>query len=425
MSVCTITSGCIAPKEARDHRPGPPEMTDPASPGVADPVTADSLTAALPGPLPSWRVLDMSQAISGPYAARILSDLGADVVRVEGPRTDVTDLFGVVIDGRAGMYAQMNAGKRNIGVDLAVAGAADLVRDLAAQADVLIENFRPGVMDRLGLGYERLSAANPRLVMLSVSGFGATGPDAGRRALAPVIHAESGLIARQAQLDDREPADFPLALADTVTGLHAAIAILAALHQRAVTESGQHIELSMLAAVAASDDHAHAAIDGSTEPYSSRGTIWQAPGGPILIAAPPKHAWVMLSRRGLIADPAPPGSELPVKAQLRQQAIQDWMTGFTSRHELIAALESAGVAWAELPDSAGLFAGGAHTAPIPGTDRRVVAMPYDFSAATGAVPRGVARRGAHNAEALSDWLGLDPAAITDLTARGVLLRSTR
>ena len=410
-------------------------MTDPASPGMADAVTvnpaaagsltADSVTAALHGPLPAWRVLDMSQAISGPYAARILSDLGADVVRVEGPRTDVTDLFGVVTDGRAGMYAQMNAGKRNVGVDLAVAGAADLIRDLAAQADVLIENFRPGVMDRLGLGYERLSAGNPRLVMLSVSGFGATGPDAGRRALAPVIHAESGLIARQAQLDAREPADLPLALADTVTGLHAAIAILAALHQRAVTDSGQHIELSMLAAVAASDDHAHAAIDGSTEPYSSRGTVWQAPGGPILIAAPPKHAWVMLSRRGLIADPAPPGSELPVKARLRQQAIQGWMTGFTSRGELIAALESAGVAWAELPDAANVFAGGAHTAPVPGTERRVVAMPYDFSAATAAVPRGVARRGEHNAEALSDWLGLEPAAITDLTARGVLLSSAR
>jgi len=114
-----------------------------------------------------------------------------------------------------------------------------------------------------------------------------------------------------------------------------------------------------------------------------------------------------------------------VKAQLRQQAIQDWMTGFTSRRELIAALESAGVAWAELPDGANVFAGGAHTAPLPGTERRVVAMPYNFSAATAAVPRGVARRGEHNAEALSDWLGLDPAAIIDLTTRGVLLRSTR
>ena len=372
-------------------------------------------------PLPGWRVLDMSQAISGPYAGRILSDLGADVLRVEGPRTDITDLFGLVTDGRSGMYAQMNAGKRSIGIDLAAAGGAGLVRALAAQADVLIENFRPTVMDRLGLGYERLAAANPQLIMLSVSGFGATGPHAGRRALAPVIHAESGLLSRQAELDGRAPSDLPLALADTVTGLHAAIAVLAALHQRLVTGRGQHIGLSMLGAVAASDDHAHAAIDGSTEPYSSRGTIWQAPGGPILIAAPPKHAWVMLSRRGLIADPAPPGSDLPAKARLRQRAIQDWMLAFADRKDLIGELEDAGVAWAELADSTDVFADGARSVSLPGSDRRVVAMPYDFSAASASVRRGVARRGEHNAEALADWLGLDDDAVGALTADGVLI----
>lgn len=399
-------------------------ITGPVRP-AASPSDPAADSPNMPAPLPPWRVLDMSQAISGPYAARILSDLGADVVRIEGPRTDITDLFGVVTDGRAGMYAQMNAGKRNVGIDLAAAGAADLIRDLAAQTDVLIENFRPGVIERLGLGYNRLSAANQQLIMLSVSGFGASGPGSGRRALAPVIHAESGLLARQAELDHREPADLPLALADTVTGLHAAIAVLAALHQRAVTGRGQRIGLSMLAAVAASDDHAHAAIDGSAEPYDSRGTIWQAPGGPLLIAAPPKHAWVMLSRRGLITDPASRGSDLDTKVRLRQQAIQDWMLTFADRGDLIAELEGAGVAWAELADSTDVFAGRAHTAAVPGTDRRVVAMPYDFSAASATVRRAIARRGEHNAETLTEWLGLDAAAISALTDRGVLLASAR
>jgi crotonobetainyl-CoA:carnitine CoA-transferase CaiB-like acyl-CoA transferase len=382
-------------------------------------VTVPARGAQVPDPpLPAWRVLDVSQAISGPYAARILSDLGADVVRLESPRTDVTEYFGVVTDGRSGMYAQMNAGKRSIGVDLTARGAISLVRRLAAAADVLIENFRPGVMDRLGLGYATLSAIQPRLIMVSVSGFG---PDSQRRALAPVIHAESGLLARQADLDEREPTDLPLALADTVTGLHAAIAVLAALHQRAATGRGQHIGLSMLAAVAASDDHAHAAIDASTEPYSSRGTIWPAPGGPLLIAAPPKHAWAMLSRRGLIADPAPPGSDLATKAALRQQAIRDWMSGFADRASLIAELEKAGIAWAEVADSSGVFAAGAHTAQLPGTDRRVVAMPYEFSAAAAGVRRGVARRGAHNADALADWLGFAADDVAALTADGVLI----
>jgi CoA:oxalate CoA-transferase len=382
---------------------------------VTEPGDSTQATAA---PLPAWRVLDMSQAISGPYAARILSDLGADVVRVEGPRTDITEHFGAVQDGRSGMYAQMNAGKRNIGIDLSAAGATGLVRRLAASADVLIENFRPGVMSRLGLGYPELSAVNPRLILLSVSGFG---PGSGRRALAPVIHAESGLLARQAELDEREPADLPLALADTVTALHAVIALLAALQQRGITGRGQHIGLSMLAAVAASDDHAHAAIDGSDELYSSRGTIWHAPGGPLLIAAPLKHAWAMLSRRGLIKDPAPPGCDLQTKIAMRQQAIQDWMTAFADRASLIAELEKAGVAWADLRHTRDVFADGAHAAKLPGTSRRVVALPYEFSAATAAVRRGIARRGEHNADALADWLGLDTAAVAELTAGGVLI----
>jgi CoA:oxalate CoA-transferase len=371
--------------------------------------------------LPAWRVLDMSQAISGPYAGRILADMGADVVRVDGPRTDVTEYFGAVRDGRAGMFAQMNAGKRSIGVDLAVPGGVHLITDLAARADVLIENFRPGVMDRLGLGYARLAAVNPALIMLSVSGFGPDGPDAQRRALAPVIHAESGLLARQAELDGREPTDLPLALADTTTALHAAIAILAALHQRAATGAGQHIELSMLDAVAASDDHAHAILDGTDEAYSSRGTIWQAPGGPLLIAAPPKHAWAMLSRRGLIADPAPPGTELTVKFEMRQKAIQEWMNGFTDRASVIAALEGAGVAWAEVRTSAQVYADGAHSVAVPGSERRVVGLPYSFSAAEPAVRRPAPTRGQHNAEALADWLGLDEPAVAELATAGVLI----
>jgi CoA:oxalate CoA-transferase len=389
-------------------------------------VTQDDAADPSAGPpLPAWLVLDLSQAISGPYAARVLADLGADVVRIEGPRTDVTEYFGLVRDGRSGLYAQMNAGKRSVAVDLSVPGAARLVTDLAGRADVLIENFRPGVMDRLGLGYQQLSAVNPALIMLSVSGFGPDGADAQRRALAPVIHAESGLIARQAELDGRPPSDLPLALADTLTALHAVVAVLAALHQRALTGVGQHVDLSMLAAVAVSDDHAHALLDATGEDYGSRGTIWQAPGGPLLIAAPPKHAWAMLSRRGLVADPAPPGSDLPTKVRLRGQAIQDWMNGFADRGSLLAALESAGVAWGEVRRSKDLFAGEAHSVPVPGSERRVTGLPYSFSAAQPSVRRPPPRRGQHNTEVLADWLGLDRPAVAALTRAGILLALDR
>jgi crotonobetainyl-CoA:carnitine CoA-transferase CaiB-like acyl-CoA transferase len=206
-----------------------------------------------------------------------------------------------------------------------------------------------------------------------------------------------------------------------VTALHATIAVLTALHQRAVTGAGQHIGLSMLAAVAASDDHAHALLDGSGEEYGSRGTIWQAPGGPLLIAAPPKHAWAMLSRRGLVADPAPAGSDLAMKAGLRQQAIQDWMNGFDDRADLLAALESAGVAWGELRTSQQVYADPSLSVPVPGSQRRVLGLPYAFSAAQPAVVRPAPTRGQHNAEALADWLGLAEPAVDRLIAAGVLL----
>src|ERR1700741_3714593 len=112
-------------------------------------------------PLEGVRVLDLSRFIAGPFAGRLLSDLGADVVKVEPPSGDVTRLFGVFRDGLSGLYFQQNAGKRNVSIDLKQPGAVGLVLELAAQADVVIENFRPGVLDKVGLGYETLAAKNP------------------------------------------------------------------------------------------------------------------------------------------------------------------------------------------------------------------------------------------------------------------------
>src|ERR1051325_8796661 len=138
---------------------------------------AGSEPARKPDPLGGVRVLDLSRFIAGPFAGRLLADLGADVVKIEPPSGDVTRLFGVVRDGLSGLYFQQNAGKRNVSIDLKQPGAVELVAELAAHADVVIENFRPGVLDKLCLGYEALAANNPKLVMLSISGFGKDGPE--------------------------------------------------------------------------------------------------------------------------------------------------------------------------------------------------------------------------------------------------------
>ena len=183
-------------------------------------------------PLAGLKVLDFSRVLAGPFAGRMLADLGADVVKIEPPEGDVTRLWGRRVAGIAGYFAQQNAGKRDLCLDLSRSGAAEFVARLAETADVVVENFRPGVMDRLGIGYEVLSTVNPRLVMLSISGFGQAGPESGRAAYAPIVHAESGVVARQVAFTGTPAAELPLSVADTNAALHGLVGLLAALWAR-------------------------------------------------------------------------------------------------------------------------------------------------------------------------------------------------
>jgi crotonobetainyl-CoA:carnitine CoA-transferase CaiB-like acyl-CoA transferase len=205
-------------------------------------------------PLSGLKVLDFSRVLAGPFAGRLLSDLGADVVKVEPPEGDVTRNWGRVKGGVPGFFHQQNAGKRNICIDLRAPGARELVLDLVRQADVLIENYRPDVMGRLGLGYDVLSEANPRLIMLSISGFGAGGPESRRPAYAPIVHAEMGLIARQARRNDVRRTDLPLSVADTNASLHGLIGLLSAVILRQRTGLGQHIDIAMVDATLVTDE---------------------------------------------------------------------------------------------------------------------------------------------------------------------------
>ena len=178
-------------------------------------------------PLEGLKVLDFSRVLAGPFAGRMLSDLGADVVKVEPPDGDVTRLWGKVIQGLPGYYHQQNAGKRNICMDLRADGAKELVFELVKEADILIENYRPDVMPRLGLGYDELKAVNPKLIMLSISGFGHGGPESHRPAYAPIVHAEAGLMYRQADRGGLPFNDLPLSVADTNASLHGLVGLLA------------------------------------------------------------------------------------------------------------------------------------------------------------------------------------------------------
>src|SRR5688572_2378127 len=215
------------------------------------------------GPLAGIRIVDTSIALSGPWAVGILADQGADVVKIEPPGIgDIGRWVGPAIGGVSAMAQIANRGKRSIAIDLRQAAGLGIARALAERADVFVQNFRPGVIDRLGLGYDALRTANPRLVYVSISGFGATGPYAHKSAYDPVVQAYGGLAAVQAG-STGEPQLIRHTAADKITSLTAAQAITAALFarerasfaQRADGErrpsggAGQHLELSMLESV--------------------------------------------------------------------------------------------------------------------------------------------------------------------------------
>ncbi|GAA5170757.1 CoA transferase [Pseudonocardia eucalypti] len=379
-------------------------------------------------PLEGIRVLDLSRAISGPYVGRMLADLGAEVVKVEVPGTDITQAFGPRSHGHTGLYLQQNAGKRNVSLDLGADGGAELLCRLAERADVVIENFRPGTLDRLGVGWSVLSKRNPRLVMLSVSGFGQWGPESGRQAYAPVLHAETGLLGRQAQVDGAEPNDVVMALADSVTSLHGMVAVLSALRLRDNTGTGQYLDMSMFEAMLATDDYTPYALEG-TEVFAARGSVYaDAPGGPLLVSGDPKFLWHRLSGRHGLTDPDPEVSG-PERFTARARVIREWVASFGSRPELIAALEAAGVAWAEIRTPATVMESPTAqarevTAQVDdraGGTRPVIRMPYRFSAGSCEPRGGAAFVGEHNADVLGRWLGLDAARVRELEAGGTLI----
>jgi CoA:oxalate CoA-transferase len=362
----------------------------------------------------------------------MLADLGADVVKIEIPGTDITQVFGPRSNGHSGLYVQMNAGKRNVSIDLGSEAGAALLRDLVAHVDVVIENFRPGTLDRLGVGWSALSAVNPTLVMLAVSGFGQTGPEAGRQAYAPVVHAESGLLGRQAEVTGAPAQDVVMALADSISSLHGMIAVLAALRLRERTGLGQYLDLSMLHAMLATDDYTHYSLERSYPVFPATGTVYPAPGGPLLISADPKYLWFRLSGRYGLTDPDPAAAAQD-RIAARAEIVRSWLAGFDDRAELIAALEAAGVAWAEVRTPATVLDSptvaerqiAVEVDDRAGGTRPVVRMPYRFSAGRCEPRGGAAFVGEHNSDVLTDWLGLTPDQIRDLERSGAVLPEER
>jgi len=380
-------------------------------------------------PLTGLKVLDLSRVLAGPFAGRMLSDLGADVVKVEPPDGDITRYWGKDIAGIPGYYHQQNAGKRNICVDLRAEGASDLIKQLVLEADILIENYRPDVMSRLGIGYDELKLVNPKLIMLSISGFGHDGPESRRPAYAPVVHAESGLIYRMHQRSELPYHDIPLSVADTNASLHGLVGLLSAVIMRSSTGLGQHIDIAMIDATVATDDQMQYDLEDSHATGPLPNEIWDTPFGPVLISTDFRVLFPLLVKKLGVTDPSNKTMPLEEKIATRRAAVDKFVTTLDTIEKLATAMKTINIAWGEIRNPADIE----HQATIAsrhsivqiddraGGTRPVTQSPYRFSDAESGVKGPAPHRGEHNSQVLSEWLNLSEAEISGLKADDVIL----
>ncbi len=380
-------------------------------------------------PLEGLKVLDFSRVLAGPFAGRMLSDLGAEVVKIEPPEGDSSRLWGKMTAGISGYFNMINAGKQGISIDLRAEGAQDLVLALVKKADVVLENFRPDVMPRLGIGYERLAAVNPGLIMLSISGFGRDGPESQRPAYAPIVHAELGLIDRVVRQRGVK-IDLPLSVADTNAGLHGLVALLSAVIMRARTGLGQHIDMSMMDATLVSDDQFHFEIEDAEATRNLPPDIWDTGVGAILVSVDFRWLWKLLMADFGVTDPATADMALETKIAARRDAVTSFMLSLASWDAVEQAMAKMNLAWGRVRSGKALreqptlaFRNSViDVDDRAGGVRPMAQTPYRFSQAASGVRGPAPHKGEHNADVLRSWLGLSDADIAALLARGILTR---
>jgi crotonobetainyl-CoA:carnitine CoA-transferase CaiB-like acyl-CoA transferase len=387
-------------------------------------------------------VLDFTRVLAGPYCTRLLGDLGARVIKVERPgRGDDVRQSPLQLepgrDDQATYFVRLNAGKLSVAIDLARPEARPVVLDLGRAADVVIENFLPGVMARLGYDYPKLAAAKPGVVYCSISGYGQTGPWSGRPAFAHIIAAVSGLIALERQ-GEPTPRVSHLQPADVLAGLHAFGAIVAALLRRARTGQGAYLDVSMLEALIGAEDIAFAAVlNGAEDPKNPRpGMLVHGIGGRYIAVqvVGAYELWPrlveLLDRPDLARDPQ---FDTPIKRrdnwpELRPLLVE-WLDRFKTVDDAAAALAAARIPSAivlspsevvALPHLAErqAFPGIAH----PARGRvRVTATPFHLDGHPVS-PQGPApyRSGEDTRRVLSEVLGYPAERIEELLRQGAI-----
>jgi crotonobetainyl-CoA:carnitine CoA-transferase CaiB-like acyl-CoA transferase len=394
--------------------------------------------------LAGYRIIDFTQYLAGPSATRLMAEMGGEIIKVEmAPFGDPSRAFPYRKNKRSAYYVQQNRGKKSLCVDLKDARSKEVIRDLIKQCDVLIENYAPGVIERLGFGWEVVRELNPKLVMCSISAFGQTGPLSHLSGFDYIAQAYAGVTSVIGE-PDRPPSLPMLAIGDVTTGVHAACALGFALLDVHRTGVGQHLDISLLDCYFHHHEmnvQAYSASGGAMVPrragphhYAVAPTgIFRGPEGYIMILAL-LHQWPVLckamGREDLIADARFKTNELRVANQKELIAlIEGWLQSFPTDAAAIAALQAVRVPVAPILTVAQAVAHPHHRAR--GTVRTVSdrmlgefdipGMPLRFSNHPELPPLQAPLLGEHNAEILTGLLGYGAAQVAELEQGGVLV----
>jgi formyl-CoA transferase len=395
------------------------------------------MTADRRGPLARFKVIDLTRARAGPTAARHFADFGADVIKVEAPAAGDEDALGGDRDGPD--FFNLHRNKRSLTLNLKAADGVAILKKLAAAADVLIENYRPDVKHRLGIGYVTLRAVNPRLVYVSISGFGQDGPYASRPGFDQIAQGMGGLMSITG-LPGQGPVRAGIPIADLSTGNYAAMGALIALLERDVSGEGQWVQTSLLQSQIAMLDFQAARWTvarqvpgqaGNDHPTSIPTGVFPTGDGHINIAASGQHIFQRLCEAldapGLVADPDFATAERRSENRARLNAALAERTRQYGSAELVERLNAAGVPSGPIYAIDQVFAdpqvqhlGVAVPMPHPQRgDVAVVNQAVALSRTPSVIDRPTPQLGQHTDEILAE-LGYDDAAIADLRARKVI-----
>ena len=392
-------------------------------------------------PLDGIRVLDLTRVLAGPFCSMILADMGAEVIKIEEPgKGDDTRSWPPFVGGEATYFLSVNRNKKSVTLNLKAPAARKIFTDLVKKSDVVLENFRPGTMEKLGIGYATLSKLNPKLIYCAVSGFGESGPDAGRAGYDLVVQAESGVMDITG-FADGPPVKMGTSIADLVAGMSAAHGVSLALLARVKTKRGQKVELGMLDAMAALLTYQAGIYWGTGRTPARRGNehpsivpyeVFKAADAYLTLGVANNSLWerccTAMARADLVKDSRFATESARVENRATLVPLLNEILGERSADEWMKRFEAAGVPAGrirtvpEVCESEHLKARGMiqrldHPKAGPIT---VMGVPIKLHATPGQVKTPPPTLGQHTDQVLRSLLSLKPAQIKQLHAEGAL-----